>query len=792
MDDTPNPIPEDPDGSAVTRDPTSLGGPAPAEETMPQTCESAVVPAPPFRLDQFEVRRQIGRGGQGFVYEAFDHDLDRSAALKIVISRDQGPDALSRFEQEAKSLARLNHPNIVTIYTSKTTKMFGDRPARYFAMEYLPAAMPITEYAEHHKLPVYKRVELLQSLCLAIEAGHRQGVFHRDLKPPNLLVDKRDVPRVIDFGLAAGPSVRDDGAQRAREYGTAVGTPCYMAPEQFSGDPDLIDERSDIYGMGVVLYELLTAHLPYPVLGKHWREVGEIVREQPPEPPRRFRAELDGDLIAILLKALRKDPRDRYRSMQEFADDLGRWRSGDLPIACVPNPTSRPMAAARRHAVAKPKVAIAVCMAIGVVFADGVIRAGVSDRVPLDGVFERVAGRVRTAIGPGPLAFTTVRGLQIDEPGVRSLVDQVGLEGVRPGEIASYRPLHGYVLSKLAEAKPSVVAIDIAFADRDDPGDPAMVEGIQALRAGGSAVVLGLYNWPSQTPDPVTLDPDILADNPRGAPTGQFLRSGWRLDTAAQMPGDALASPSFALATVAALRMPAAPYTVRFDPDAAEVVLSPSAADAGSGQVIRSEHRVGVSFFREDAGRAGMLPNGTMVAYSVLDVPPLPDINAATISIADLPTLSPGELSELFFQRVVVIGQAASQADQVTHPSGEPIEGFKAQMVAIEALAKSRFIRRVTPPTHMLAMAIGAFFGVVLAFGGPRSMPNRALLLAAAVLTVCATTIVLLAVGVGFIDPLPVVAALLVTYFAALWIRGVRLVRGILPWTNRAPVGDTR
>ncbi|QKK09862.1 MAG: protein kinase [Planctomycetota bacterium] len=173
------------------------------------------MPDPPFRLDQFEVRRLIGRGGQGFVYEAFDHDLDRSAALKIVISRDEGRVALSRFEQEGKSLARLKHPNIVTIYTSKSTTMFGDAPARYFAMEYLPAAMPITEHAAHHKLPIHRRVDLIRSLCLALEAGHRKGVFHRDIKPPNLLVDNRDVPRVIDFGLAAGPSVRDD-AQRAR------------------------------------------------------------------------------------------------------------------------------------------------------------------------------------------------------------------------------------------------------------------------------------------------------------------------------------------------------------------------------------------------------------------------------------------------------------------------------------------------------------------------------------------------------------------------------------------------
>ncbi|QKK09861.1 MAG: CHASE2 domain-containing protein [Planctomycetota bacterium] len=283
------------------------------------------------------------------------------------------------------------------------------------------------------------------------------------------------------------------------------------------------------------------------------------------------------------------------------------------------------------------------------------------------------------------MAFAAVRGIQIDEQGVRSLVEQVGIEGVTPGQIATYRPLHGYLLSKLAEARPSVVAIDIAFADRDDPGDAAMVEGIQTLRDGGCQVVLALYNWPSQTPDPVTLDTDILADHPRGAPTGEFLRTGWRLDTAARLPGDGLASPSFALAAVAAKRMPTVPYIVRIDPARAQVVLSPSTTDMSVGRALRTEHRLGVSFVRLDAGVAGVLPRGTEVAYSVLDVPPVEAIDEATINIADLPGLTPGQLSELFYQRIVVVGQSVPFADRVVHPSGGTVEGFKAQMVAIEA-----------------------------------------------------------------------------------------------------------
>lgn len=792
MDHTPTPIPDDPDGSAATRDLTTPAGQPRSERAAdepPVTCESATVPDPPFRLDQFEVRRLIGRGGQGFVYEAFDHDLDRSAALKIVISRDEGRVALSRFEQEGKSLARLKHPNIVTIYTSKSTTRFGDAPARYFAMEYLPAAMPITEYAAHHKLPIHRRVDLIRSLCLALEAGHRKGVFHRDIKPPNLLVDKRDVPRVIDFGLAAGPSVRDD-AQRAREYGTAVGTPCYMSPEQFSGDPDLIDERSDIYGMGVVLYELLTGQLPYPVLGKHWRDVGEIVREQPPEPPRKYRPDLDRQLEAILTKALRKDPRARYASMQEFADDLGRWQSGELPVACTPDPVSRSVSVVRRLAVAKPKLATVGCLVAAVLFSNGVIGAGFSDQISLGPLFESGAARVRSVLGSTPMAFTAVRGVQVDEEGVRSLVEQVGLEDVTPGQIATYRRLHGYLLSKLAEGRPSVVAIDIAFADRDDPGDAAMVEGIRTLRDAGCQVVLALYNWPSQTPDPVTLDKDILADNPRGAPTGEFLRTGWRLDTAARLPGDGLASPSFALAAVAAKRMPTVPYIVRLDPARAEVVLSPSTTDMSVGRALRTEHRVGVSFVRLDSGVSGVLPYGTEVAYSVLDVPPLETIDAATISVADLPGLTPEELSELLYQRIVVIGQSIPRTDQVPHPSGGVVDGFKAQMVAIEALAKSRIVRHANPSLGALSIVAGAVLGVALAFVGPRAAWGRALAVVGATAAMSAVTVLLLALGFGFLGPLPVVAAMVPALLVGVWIRRVRLSRGYLPWANHAPAGS--
>lgn len=769
------PLPDDPDGTEPTRDPT------PAEGADNQ-CESADVPEPPFQLDEFEVLRRIGRGGQGFVYEAFDNNLDRSAALKIVIAKRHSPDALDRFEREGKALAKLNHPNIVTIYTSKTTAAFGDAPARYFAMEYFHAALPVTEYADQHGLPIHKRVSLARTLCLAIEAGHQEGIYHRDLKPPNLLVDKDGVPRVIDFGLAAGPSVQDESGRRAREYGTAVGTPCYMAPEQFRGDPDLIDERSDVYGMGVVLYELLTGHLPYAVLGKHWREVGEIVQTVEPDPPRRFRRDLDDDLVAVLARALCKAPSERYQTMRELADDLGRWRAGEHTSARERSVSSRALASLRRRAVSEPKRALAAGALLSVVLASVFVRGLIADVLPLDGWLREIGSSARVALGDGPGELTSVRGISIDRDGVEAVAQSLGIEGVVPGDTQTYRELHGRTLEKLAEAEPRVVAIDIGFADRDDPGDPAFVRGIETLRDAGCPVVIAHPDWPMLTAKRRAIDADILGTNPTGVPTGEFSpEEGWRMDSAVQLPGEILATPSFSIATYMAMRYPDTPYFTKIDPISAEVVVTLGAVNAGISDTVGEEQRIPVTQVRPDVGKRGLVERGSRIAYTYLEIPSREALDRATLDLVELFDLPLNELRERLYQRVVVIGQSIPGQDWQYHPQA-PVEGFKIQMVAIQSLLDNAPPRLATSPLHLLMMGLGAAVGLFIGFGGPDTKRHRLVLLAVTSLSVVAVSPLLVAAGSVFIGPLPVVAALVLAFVVADRVCSVRIARGLEGW----------
>jgi len=773
------PDPSDPDGSAPTRD-TPLG------PDLPPAAPEPTDPIPPFRLDQFEIRRQIGKGGQGFVYEAFDHDLDRSAAVKIVLSCGQDSGTLDRFEREAKALARLDHPNIVTIYTSKATSALGKVPARYFAMEYIPAALSITDYAQEHNLSLHQRVNLVRLLCLALEAGHRQGIFHRDLKPTNLLVGKDGVPRVIDFGLASGPSVSDDdGAQRAREQGTAVGTPCYMSPEQFSGDPDLIDESSDIYGMGVVLYEVLTGHLPYPVLGKHWREVGEIVREHPPDPPRRFHPGLDTDLIAIVNKALEKEPGQRFASMQEFAEDLGRWQAGEHPTARIATPVSRLGAMVRRNAIARPKLSLAVCVMLSVVIASVFVRGFVADILPLNGWLQDLGTKARAAIGEGPGELTMVRGVLIDEEGMGELADRLGMEGVVPGEPLTYRELHGWIMTRLAEVRPSVVAFDIAFGEADNPGDDAMVSGIEKLRNAGCQVVFAHPDWPKLSGERRPLDADIIAGNRVGVPTGEFLQTGWRIDTAVELPDEILATPSFSLVAFMAMRYPDMPFFMtRIDIHNTEVVLTLGEAYTGVAQSAGIEHRAGVSFVRRDIGKHQRVDLASRVAYSDLDVPPVEIIKQATLNARDLLDLTSTELRDRFHQKVVVIGQSIPGHDWHAHPEGVMVEGFKVQMVAVQALITGAPPRHATPPQHLLAMLGGGLLGLVIVSGNRRSWRRGLIAVGGASVAVIALSPVIFATGLVFVGPLPVVAAMVLTFLAASWVCKTRTSRGYQSWAH--------
>jgi serine/threonine-protein kinase len=274
-------------------------------------------PRPEERFGDYVLLGELGRGGMGVVYKAFEPDLGRHVAVKMILSGAlSGAGDLHRFHAEASAAARLQHPHIVKVH-----RVGVHEGRHFFSMDYI-AGTSLAHKLADGPLPGKVAARYLVTVTRAIQHAHDQGILHRDLKPGNILLDERDEPHVTDFGLAKQMS-GDDGQTRT---GALLGTPSYMAPEQASGSKALTT-AVDVYGLGALLYELLTARPPFR--GESALDTVMQVLENDPVPPRLLNPRVDRDLETICLKCLAKRPRDRYASAAELADDLQRYLDGD-------------------------------------------------------------------------------------------------------------------------------------------------------------------------------------------------------------------------------------------------------------------------------------------------------------------------------------------------------------------------------------------------------------------------------------------------------------------------------
>jgi serine/threonine protein kinase len=332
-----------------------------------------VTEGPGQSIGPYKLMEQIGEGGMGFVYVAEQHQpVRRKVALKIIKPGMDTKQVVARFEAERQALAMMDHPNIAKVHDGGTTP--SGRP--YFVME-LVRGIPITEYCDREKLSIPERLELFVLVCRAVQHAHQKGIIHRDLKPSNILVtviDGAAVPKVIDFGVAKATG----GSLTERTVYTAfqqfIGTPLYMSPEQADLAGVDVDTRSDIYSLGVLLYELLTGTTPFDqetFRTAAFDEMRRILREQePPRPSTRLSTlgaaattvsanrksdvrQLDrtirGELDWVVMKALEKDRRRRYETAGEFAADIMRYLTDQPVEACPPSAWYRFSKLARRH-----------------------------------------------------------------------------------------------------------------------------------------------------------------------------------------------------------------------------------------------------------------------------------------------------------------------------------------------------------------------------------------------------------------------------------------------------------
>ena len=304
----------------------------------------------PERIGNYVVRRLIASGGMGTVYEALQEQPRRSVAIKVMRPGMFSEAGLHRFEYEAQLLARLRHPGVAQVYEAGTHRE-GGAEIPYFAMEYIPNAKPITEYAKEKRLTVREKVALFVDVCDAVHHGHQRGIVHRDLKPGNILVDSSGRPKIIDLCVARATDSDMAAAAHQTEVGQIIGSLQYMSPEQFDADPNDIDTRSDVYALGVVLYELLSGELPYEISGSRLHEAAALVRESEPAPLGRVDRSLGGDLETIVGCTLSKDRERRYQSANGLREDLRRFLSGAAIAARTPTFAYQFRVFARRNKV---------------------------------------------------------------------------------------------------------------------------------------------------------------------------------------------------------------------------------------------------------------------------------------------------------------------------------------------------------------------------------------------------------------------------------------------------------
>ena len=352
----------------------------------------------PQRIGPYAVGEKLGEGGMGVVYLAEQQEpVRRRVALKLIKLGLETKQVLARFETERQALALMNHPNIAQVYDAGAT----DQGRPFFAMEYVDGE-PITEYCDRNGLDLPARLELFLQVCRGVQHAHQRGIIHRDIKTSNVLVaevgdrpvDLSPVPKIIDFGISKATEQAATTDPALTQAGQMFGTPAYMSPEQAAGDPADIDTRTDVYGLGALLYELLVGRPPFEAENLPPDELRRRLREQEPTIPSAAavtrdapsRRRLRGDLDWITMKALARERDQRYATPSELARDVRRYLE-DEPVEAGPPSRiyrARKFVMKHRAGVAFATVIVVLLVLFGVVVAHEARQADLAARSAME------------------------------------------------------------------------------------------------------------------------------------------------------------------------------------------------------------------------------------------------------------------------------------------------------------------------------------------------------------------------------------------------------------------------
>ncbi len=708
-----------------------------ASAAMDSDAECFAGVRPPVVADTFpgyEVMRELSRGGQGIVYQAIQAHTKRLVAIKVLRGgAGASKSARLRFEREVELVARLQHPNIISIFHSGVT---GD-DRQFYVMDYV-RGVPLQRYVQEKQQTLEDALRLFATVCDAVQLAHRHGIIHRDLKPSNILVDLDGKPHVLDFGLAKWVATPVETAISLTD--DVVGTLPYMSPEQAAGGPGALDVRTDVYSLGVLLYELLTGGFPYPVAGRT-ADILRHIAETPAVPPSRQwnrargiaqrsrrpvrpgECPLDAEVQTIVLQALAKERTRRYASAGELADDVRRYLAGEPIQARRDSLTYLAWARARRVLRRQPLTATVGGLVLAALATQYVAVPLVYRWTPLNDYYEAALATIPPA-GPAP-DFEDVRVIGLtDRTDVAELAQAAGLADVDAANRPSLRRLHGALMARLATSGLRALAWDICFAAPSEFDDD-LARGFQAVRAHGADVIVSVADWKLSEAGLPALAPAILPHVKWGATTADF--SGerpWSLDLVVERR-DCEPMPSLALLAVASYRQPGADALLLVDSSRQTIGLrfwkpAPAAPRAkqwleGGGVV----HLTGLWALPADDEQYG-LRAGDVIGHYFVTIPPDAVLRRGTLEYQDVFAASEAQLRRWLAGRMVVVADLRPDTDRYPYTDRRVVAEAYGQAAAIEALLRSAAIR--TPTTTHTRTIVGL---AVLAGGGAGLLLHR-------------------------------------------------------------------
>lgn len=691
----------------------------------------AATPLAADAIPGYRLRDEIHRGGQGVVYRALQMSTGRDVAIKVMRQGPfAGPDDRTRFEREIRILAQLKHANIVTIHDAGLAA-----GCHYFVMDYI-AGQPLDAYLRTATPPQPDVVELLARVCDAVDAAHQRGLVHRDLKPGNIRVDDRGVPHVLDFGLAKPSAGSEDSTMTTT--GQFVGSLPWAAPEQVAGEPNRIDPRTDVYQLGVVLYQALTGTFPYEVRG-HLHVVQERIVNADPVRPRQRNRQIDTDLETIVLTCLQKDPGRRYATAGALATDLRRYLASE-PIAARPDSRGyRVRARVQRLATRYPPVAWLAIVALSVLFTAGLGGEIVYRRTGLNHAFEWAAQRVLAArASQAPFQQVHVIALQddTDVPRVAAIV------GVEPACLRDdpkcWRRAYGRLMDHLAAARPAVVAWNLEFAETT-PHDGAFAHGVDALRAVGCEVVLAVNRWSVSADGAPRLSETILARRPRWGCTPAVFHKAetWRWPLAVQRGlHDPL--PSLVVTTFAAFRQPGAGVDLRLDATGRRLGLQywrPAPRDPSVKVPLDATDTITLSLVRPATGAVPDydIAEGDLLADYLVALPGNDVLAAATTDCETALTMPADKLRSRVGGKIVLVGDARDQRAYHALLDGRHAWNTYGHAAVLDTLLRNAPLRRLPVGQIWPLVTLAAALGTLLGWRLPRRPGAYGVALAAAV-----------------------------------------------------------